>query len=170
MPYFKNHFGLIITRVIAFLMSGIMAVAVMFLNHMPKTWVTFVQTWGAAFLVVTVVLVICPVSLLGDKFAGMFKLTPHTMPFTLVSNIIPTLIINTVLAFVMPALGIFYNEAVPEAARMGAWLGASLGGWLPTFIISYFAALIAAKVGESLAVKTIGFPGPPQGGPGSDQH
>ena len=170
MPFFKNHFGLIITNIVCFLMSLIMAIAVMFLNHMPKTWVTLLQTWGSAFLVVTIVMALIPCVLLGDKFAGLFKLTPHSLHFTLVSNIIPTLIINTVLAFVMPALGIFYNEAIPDVARMGAWIGASIGGWLPTFIISYFAALIASKVGESIAVKTIGFPGAPQGGPGPDQH
>ena len=64
---------------------------------------------------------------------------------------------------VMVALNIFYNDAIPKEARMGAWIGGVLSGWLLTFVISYFLALAAAKLGEAVAIKTIGIPG--HGGP-----
>ena len=161
MKCYKNHFGMIVSAVIAILMGLFMGVATLIVNHTPITWVTLFNTWACIFLLVTLVLMLLPVNVWGEKLAAKFGCKPRTLAFTLISNLLPSLIINTILSAVMPAMNIFYNEAIPAPARMGAFLGAFLGGWPVTFVISYVCALIAGKIGETVAVKTIGSPGGP---------
>ena len=158
MKCYQNHFGMIVSSVIALLMGIFMAVAIMIIQHTPFTWINIFETWGIIFLMITLILMIVPVNLLGDKFAKKIGLKARTLSFALVSNIIPSLIFNTIMSLVMPATGIFYNEAIPAEARVGAWMDAFVSGWLPTFVISYFCALVAAKIGELAACKTIGIP------------
>ena len=124
-----------------------------------SNWVSLMTMWGKISLIVTFVLLIIPVSELGGRFAALCRCRPGSLVSTLVANLIPTLIINTVLAAVIPALGIFYNEAIPADARMESWKAAFFGGWLLTFVISYFFGLLAAKIGETVAVRTLGVPG-----------
>ncbi|MBQ6622291.1 MAG: hypothetical protein IJH75_05610 [Mogibacterium sp.] len=161
MKYFKNHFGLTVTLVIGFLMSLMMTVAIMIITKTPWNWVSFYTMLARIYLTVSLVLFFIPVNVLGEKFGTAVGCKPRTLAMTLVSNIIPTLIINTVLAAVVPALTIFYNDAIPPEARMGAWKGAFFGGWLLTFVISYFCALLAGKAGEAVAIKSVGLPGDP---------
>lgn len=159
MNCYKNHFGMIVNAMLAVLMGLFMGVAILIINHTPITWVSLIDMWGDITLVVTFVLMIMPLNVWGNKFADLCKCKPGTVVYTLVANIVPTLIINTILAAVIPALGIFYNEAIPKEARMGTWMGVFFGGWLLTFVISFFLAILAAKIGEFVAVKTIGVPG-----------
>lgn len=162
MKFFKNHFGLIISIMLAFLMGLFMGIAILIINHTPITWVSLIDMWGDITLVVLIVLMLMPLNEWGNKFSAKLGCKPGTVVNTLVANLLPTFIINTILAAVIPALGIFYNDAIPPEARMGTWKGVFFGGWVLTFVISYFLALLAAKIGEIVAIKSIGIPG--QGG------
>ncbi len=159
MKFFKNHFGLIVGIVLAVLMGLFMGIAILIINQAPINWVSLIDMWGDITLVVIFVLLILPINEWGNKFSAKLGCKPGTLVNTLVANLLPTFIINTVLAAVIPALGIFYNEAIPPEARMGEWTGVFFGGWLLTFVISYFLSLLAAKIGEIVAVRSIGVPG-----------
>lgn len=85
MKCYKNHFGMIVSQILALFMSVTMAIAMLIINHIPITWVSFYNMCGSILLTVTLVLL--------------------------------------------------------------------------TFVISYFLALAAAKLGEVVAIKSIGIPG-----------
>lgn len=159
MKCYKNHFGMIVSAVLAVLMGLFMGISILLIEHRPINWVSLLDIWGDITLVVTLVLILMPLNEWGNKFAEKCRCRPGTVVFTLVANIIPTFIINTVLAAVIPALGIFYNEAIPRESRMAEWLGVFFGGWLLTFVISYFLSILAAKIGEAVALRTLGVPG-----------
>lgn len=159
MKFFKNHFGLIINVVLALLMGLFMGIAILIINHAPINWVSLIDMWGDITLVVFFVLLLMPLNEWANWFAGKVGCKPGTIASTLVGNLLPTFIINTILAAVIPGLGIFYNEAIPPEARMGEWKAVFFGGWVLTFVISYFLSLLAAKIGEIVAVKSIGAPG-----------
>lgn len=146
---------MIIDAVLALLMGLFMGVSILIINHEPINWTSLLDMWADITLVVTFVIIIAPINDWGHKFADFCKCRKGTVIYTMVSNIIPTLIINTVLAAVIPGLGIFYNEAIPKEARMGEWIGVFLGGWALTFVISYFLSLLAAQIGERVADKTL---------------
>jgi len=156
MKCYKSHFGMIVNAMLAFLMGFFMGVTILIVEHTPVNWVSLATIWGKITLIVTIVLMIMPVGEWGDKFAALCKCKPGSVVFTLVSNLVPTFIINTVLAAVVPALGIFYNEAIPAEARMDSWKAAFFGGWLLTFVVSYFFGLLSAKIGVAVAARTIG--------------
>lgn len=159
MKCYKNHFGMIINTVLAILMGLFMGVSILIITHRPINWVSLMDMWGDITLVVTFVLILMPLNEWANKFAAKLGCRPGTPVSTLVGNLLPTFIINTILAAVIPGLGIFYNEAIPQAARMAAWKDEFIGGWLLTFVISYFFSLLAAWIGEKIAVRTLGAPG-----------
>ena len=160
---YKSHFGMIVSAMLELLMGLFMAVAITIINHHPFTWVTLLPVWAEITFVVKLVLMFLPVNEWGGKFAGMFGLKPDTIAFKAVSNLVPTFIINTFLAAIIPALGIFYNDAIPQDMRFAEWKAVFFGGWLLTFVISYFLGFIAVKIGDIVAIRTIGEPeGAPQ--------
>ena len=151
MRCWKNHHDMIVNATLAFLMGFFMGVSILLIEHTPVNWVSLVTIWAKITFVVTVILMILPVGSWGEKFAVSCKCKKGSIPYTLVENLVPTFIINTVLAAVVPALGIFYNDAIPADQRMSQWKAAFFGGWLLTFIISYFFGLFSAKLGGKIA-------------------
>ena len=147
---------MIVNAMMALLMGLFMGVTTLLIEHTPINWVSLITMWSKITFVVTIVLMLVPVSELGNKFAAMLKCRPGTLVSTLVANLVPTFIINTVLAATVPALGIFYNEAIPADARMGEWKAAFFGTWLLTYVISYFFGLLSAKIGAIVAARTLG--------------
>ena len=147
---------MIVNATLAFLMGFFMGVSILLIEHTPINWVSLVTIWAKITLVVTTILMVLPVGSWGSRFAELCRCKKGSIAYTLVENLVPTFIINTVLAAVVPALGIFYNDAIPADQRMSQWKAAFLGGWLLTFIISYFFGLFSAKLGGKIADRTIG--------------
>lgn len=156
MRFFKSHHDLIVNVTLAFLMGFFMGVSILLIEHTPINWVSLMTIWAKISLVVTIVLMLLPVGSWGGSLAKLCKCRSGSIAYTLVENLVPTFIINTVLAAVVPALGIFYNDAIPADQRMSQWKAAFFGGWLLTFIISYFFGLFSAKVGGKIADKIVG--------------
>lgn len=158
MKCYKDHFGMIVNIVLAWIMTVIMTLASFVLMKTPINWVTLLNTGGPVFLIINFIITLIPINQLGNASAKKIGLKPGTLVFTLVAGIVPTLFFNTAMSGFMPALGIFYNEAIPKAARMGAWIDAFLKNWPIMFVVSYIASLIAGKLGEVVAIKTLGEP------------
>jgi len=149
---------MIVDTVSAILMGLFMGIATTLINQTPLNWVTLLDAWGDITIVILLISIVIPLNDWGCKFAELLRCKPGTIVFTLVANILPTCIINTVLAAVLPALGIFYNEAIPKEDRMGTWVSIFIGGWLLTFVIAFFLSLLAAKVGKIIAAKSLNAP------------
>ncbi|MDD6386443.1 hypothetical protein [Lactobacillus equicursoris] len=55
--------------------------------------------------------------------------------------------------FICTAASIFYNEAIPKAARMSAYLDGCKKAWIPCFVVSYIASFAAVWLGSKVAEK-----------------
>jgi len=158
MSCYKSHFGMIVNAIVVWIMVVITTIASLIITNTPFTWVSLMKTGGATMLLVTFITTVIPIGKLGDGSAAKLGLKRGKLAFTLVAGIIPTIIINTGMSSVMPALAIFYNEAIPAAARMGVWVDAFLLNWPIMFVVAYVASIVAGKVGEMVAIKTLGAP------------
>ena len=155
MRCYRKHKDVIVSNFLALLMGLFMGVSILIIEHTPITWVSLFTIWAKITLVVMVVLMFLPVGEWGERFAEKLGCRPGTIVFKLVENLVPTFIINTVLAAVIPATGIFYNDAIPQAERMSTWFSTFIGGWALTFVISFFFGLLAAKIGKIVSARTI---------------
>lgn len=147
--YFKNHFGMVVSTVVALFLTFWMAIIAMFLFGLDKNLTTWYRTWSVVFLTIMLCTFIFPSKLWGDKFALKCGLRANTLPFGLVSNIVPTLIYNTAAQIALPAVNIFHNPNIPEAAQWAVWWEAATSSWPTMFLISY----VVAMIGEAIAVK-----------------
>lgn len=147
---------MIVNAVVAVLMGLFMGTTVLLLHGDKINWVSLGGVWAKITLVVTFVLLIMPLNEWGEKSAKKVGCKQESAVFGFVANILPTVIINTILGAVLPAMDIFYNEAIPREARMGEWTAAFLRDWIPTFIAAYFFSMLAAKIGGMIADRTLG--------------
>ncbi|MDO4545126.1 MAG: hypothetical protein Q4C25_03125 [Bacillota bacterium] len=153
--FFKNHFGMVVTMIIALILSLCMATTAICIGGLPLNICMIARSWGTCFLVIMLVSIIIPSKIWGDKLAMKCKLKPNTLKFGLVSNIIPTFVYNTAATFALPAVNIFYNDAIPEAAQLPAYLSSVKHDYLIMFVLSYFVSLIAEKIALQVAFKNV---------------
>ena len=152
---FKNHFGMVVSTVIALILSFCMATAAIFVDQLVFTVPLLVRNWGTAFLVIMLTSIFIPTKMLGDKFALLFKLKLATFGFGLVSNLIPTLFYNTFATLVLAAVNIFCNEHIPAEAQLGVYLSTIGRDWVIMFVVSYVLSLIAEKIAIKVAFKNV---------------
>ena len=155
MNCYRNHFDMITNAVLALLMGLFMGIAMLIINHTTITWVSLLDIWADITLIVTVVLIFIPLNGWGNSFAAFCKCKKGTAAHILIENAIPTLVINTVLSAIIPAMEIFYNDHIPKEDRVSEWIGLFIGGWPLTFVISFVLSIIAVKIGKTIAQKTL---------------
>lgn len=158
--FFKSHFGTIITAVLALVMGLIMSISVAIIDKLGLTWTVLFKLWAEIFFIVFVASLFIPYNSWGDWFAGLFGLKKGTIAFKLVQGIIPSAILNTFNTCICSGQSIFYNPAIPQAARMQIWINGCLHDWIICFIISYIASFIAVWIGTKTATAILGSPEP----------
>ncbi|MCD8020444.1 MAG: hypothetical protein LUF92_12945 [Clostridiales bacterium] len=152
MHYFKNHFGLIISIYVALFMSVSMATVGVLWNaaeagiHL-ENWIL---NWGAAFLSFTLVSIILPVKMIGDKAAQALKLKEEGWGFFFLSNAVRTLFFNTVVTIVLTGCGMGFDNPYLWAA-----IGAQI---LPMYIISFLFSCVYEKLAFRIACSILGQP------------
>lgn len=151
--FYKSHFGTILTTVLSMFMGVVMACFIIFLNHLPFNWVNLFELTAEISLIVFVFSLFIPYNAWGDWFAGLFHLKEGSLAFKLVQGIIPSVVLNSSNTFICTAASIFYNEAIPKAARMSAYLDGCKKAWLPCFVVSYIASFAAVWLGSKVAEK-----------------
>lgn len=134
-------------------MGVVMACFIIFLNHLPFNWVNLFELTAEISLIVFVFSLFIPYNAWGDWFADLFHLQEGTVTFKLVQGIIPSVVLNSANTFICTAASIFYNEAIPKAARMGAYLDGCKKAWIPCFVVSYIASFAAVWLGSKVAEK-----------------
>ncbi len=149
LKFFRNHFGMVVSIIIALILSLCMsATATVKTALMAGAAVqleTLVRNWGTAFLVIMLISVFLPVKMWGDQFAAAVKLRHNTLPFGLVSNLIPTLFYNTGATLVLVGVNVGFSAPYYWAAVAG--------DYLLMFVISYVLSLVAERLGMVIAQK-----------------
>ncbi|MGN0747385.1 MAG: hypothetical protein ACI4ML_11965 [Aristaeellaceae bacterium] len=149
LKFFRNHFGMVVSIIIALILSLCMsATATVKTALMAGAAVqveTLVRNWGTAFLVIMLISVFLPVKMWGDQFAAAVKLRQNTLPFGLVSNLIPTLFYNTGATLVLVGVNVGFSAPYYWAAVAG--------DYLLMFAISYVLSLVAERLGMVIAQK-----------------
>ena len=149
----KSHFGMIVTLILALGMGIIMGLAAMIVDHLPMNVWVFYQNWGVIALNVIVISLFVPYKAWSARLTGKLGLQEGTAACTLVSNIIPSLIFNTVNTLLVPAAGIFTSEAIPAGQKAAVWASGAVRDWPIMFVISFLAALVCEQTGVRIAKK-----------------
>lgn len=147
MLFFRNHFGMVVSLIIALILSLLMATAAIFWNSLDFSIELWIKNWGSAFLTIMFVTLILPVKIWGDKLAGLCRLKPRTLPFGLVSNIVPTLFYNTAATMVLVGVNVTFTAPFYWAAVAHDWLF--------FFCFSYIVSLIAEAFAVKVALKNV---------------
>jgi hypothetical protein len=136
---------MVVSLIIALILSLCVVATAMMYEHMEITVETFVRNWGAAFLTIILTTIILPVKVWGDLFAGALKLKPRTLPFGLVSNIIPTFVYNTTATLVL--VGTIVGFSVPF------YWQAVAHSYLITLVVAYVISMLAESLAIKIAIK-----------------
>lgn len=113
------------------------------------TWGIFLKGFAVAFPASTIIVLVIPITKLGNFIAIKLGLKPQSLPFTLVSTAILALILSTFMSLLMTAANAGFGPHF-----VGAWLSAY--GW--ALISVYVSALIGVWTGLPLMIKLIGPP------------
>lgn len=146
LKFFKNQFGMIVSIVIAVLLSLCMAAIATIRAVTPEASLTIerlISNWGTAFLVIMLISIVLPSKLWGDHLAGALHLKPDSLPFGLVSNLVPTLFYNTGATLVLVGVNVGFTAPYYWATVAGDLVF--------MYIVSYVLSLIAERIGMLIA-------------------
>ena len=160
LKFFRNQFGMIVSIIIALILSLCMASvatcrAATAANPVTVEWI--IRNWGTAFLVIMLTSILLPSKMWGDKLAEKLGLKQGTLPFGLVSNLVPTFFYNTFATLVMVGVNVGFGgmDVVADGvvvAHVGYWASV-WADYLLMFVISYVLSLVAERLGMLVAVK-----------------
>lgn len=163
MNFYKNHFGMIISSVVALCLSLLMATTAIFVSHLVFSVPLLVRNWGTAFLTITVTGMIFPLTDWSFALGRKLGLKPETIPHVLLENFIATLFFNTTATLVLAAVNIYGNADIEAAVAAGAapsvnviYMGSVIHDWPIMFVISFVAALFVTKLAINIAKKAVG--------------
>ena len=163
MNFYKNHFGMIISSVVALCLSLLMAAAAIFVSHLVFSVPLLIRNWGTAFLTITVTGMVFPLTDWSFALGRKWNLKPETMPHVLLENFVATLFFNTTATLVLAAVNIFGNADIEAAVAAGAapsvgaiYMGSVIHDWPIMFVISFIAAMFVTKAAIKIAKAAIG--------------
>ena len=165
MNFYKNHFGMIVSSVIAIFVSLIMSTSAIIVDHLTFSIPLWIKNWGTAFLVITICGMVFPMTNWSFALGRKLGLKPETLPHVLLENTIATLIFNLFATLVLAGVNIFGNAEIAGAIAGGHLPFNSVGEMyvktvlhdLPImFVISFIAAFFITKLAIAVAKKSLG--------------
>lgn len=150
---FKDHYGETLLVVLSIVMGFIMAVAILFVDHLAFNFSNLFKNWSMITMVVLLASIFLPYKKWSAGFTRLFGLRVGSLGWKLVDGIVPSLILNTLNTVIVSAANILYNETIPAAEQVSVWTAGILHDWPITFVVSYFAAFIAEWCGKLVADK-----------------
>jgi hypothetical protein len=163
MNFYKNHYGMIISSVVAYCISLLMATCAIFVDHLSFSVPLLIKNWGTAFLVISVCGMVFPLTKWSFALGRSLGLKPETLPHVLLENLIATLVFNTAATLVLAGVNIFGNEAIEAAVAAGAapsvmaiYMGTVTRDLPIMFVISFIAAFFVTKLAIHIAQKAVG--------------
>lgn len=165
MNFYKNHFGMVISSVVAICISFLMATCAIFVDNLTFSLPLLVRNWGTAFLVISLLGMIFPLTNWSFALGRKLGLKPETLPHILLENFVATLVFNTGATLVLAACNLFGNVEI-EAAIAGGFLpfksvtdmyiATCIHDWPIMFIISFVAAFFVTKLAIYIARLSVG--------------
>ena len=163
MNFYKNHFGMVISSVVAICISLIMATAAIYVAHLEFSVPALIKNWGTAFLTISLTGMLLPLTDWSFALGRKLGLKPETFPHVLLENAVATLFFNTTATLVLTAVNVFNNPAIEGAVAAGAlpsvsavfWSGV-VHDWPIMFVISYIFALFVTKLAIKIATTSVG--------------
>ncbi|MBR1780638.1 MAG: hypothetical protein IJ751_04450 [Oscillospiraceae bacterium] len=148
---FRNHFEETVTVVLAIVMGLIMSVASIFVDHLAFHFSNLFRNWAMITMVILLVSIALPYKEWSARFTGRFPVRRGGIPYRLIDNILPSLILNTCNTLIVSAANIFYNEMIPAQEQMGHWLHGIVHDWPIMLVVSYLGAFLAEAIGVRVA-------------------
>ena len=152
---FKEHFSETVTVVLAIVMGFMMSVACIIVDHLPFHFSNVFSIWSMITMVILLVSITVPYKAWSARVTGLFPVSKGSLPYKLIDNILPSLILNTCNTVIVSAANIFYNPLIPAELQMTDWLQGIARDWPIMFIVSYFCAFVAETLGVWVAKKNI---------------
>ena len=161
---YKNHFGMVVSSVIAICVSFVMAASAIVVDQLTFTLPLFVRNWGTAFLVITLTGMIFPLTPWAWALCKKLNLKPETLPHILVENAVNTVFFNTTATLILAAVNIFNNAEIagaiagghlPYASVTDMYIATVIRDWPIMFVISYVVAFFITKVALSTAKEAV---------------
>lgn len=161
---YKNHFGMVVSSVIAICVSFIMAASAIVVDQLTFTIPLFLRNWGTAFLVITFTGMIFPLTPWAWSLCKKFGLKPDTFPHIMVENTVNTLFFNTTATLVLAAVNIFDNAGIEAAIAAGylpfanvteMYIKTCIHDWPIMFIISFVVAFFVTKLALRIAGESV---------------
>ena len=143
--FFRNHFGMTVSIVIALILSICMSATAIVWDKLTFSIELLLRNWGTAFLTIMLISLLLPVKMMGDAFAGKLGLKHDTLPFGLVSNLVPTLFYNTGATLILVGVNVGFGAPY--------YWNAFWADFFVMFVVSYVLSLIAERIGMLVAKK-----------------
>lgn len=141
--YFKNHFGMVVSVVVALILSICMATTAIFWDHLDFSMELLIRNWGTAFLTIMIISILIPGKVLGDRMAAKLGLKAGSLPFGLVSNLVPTLFYNTGATLILVGVNVGFSAPF--------YWSAVAADYFVMYIVSYVLSLVAERAGMLVA-------------------
>ena len=153
---FKTHFGETVVVVLSIVMGFIMAVSSLIVEGHAINPSSVFRVWSMITMVILLISIFIPFKDWSDKFMITLGIKENTLIHKLAGNILPTLILNTMITLVVSAGNIFYNSSIPETEQFTVWINNVIHDWPITLVVSYFAAFVAEWCGVKVAERFVG--------------
>lgn len=163
MNFYKNHFGMIISSVVAICISLIMASAAFFVSGLTFSIPLLIKNWGTAFLTISITGMVFPLTDWSFALCRKINLKPETLPHVLVENAVATLFFDTTATLVLTFVNVYGNAEIEAAVAAGAIPSVSavfwqsvLHDWPIMYVISFIFAFFVTKLAIHIAKTATG--------------
>lgn len=153
--YLKNHTGLVVMLVIAWVMGLIMTFAALVIDKLTWNYSNLFKIWAMIAHSILLVSLFVPYIEWGNSLARLCGCKVGTIPHKLISGIVPSLVLNSFITVLVSGANILYNPMIPADTQLQVWMSGMLHDWPITLVISYFASFIAEFVGIKVAKRCV---------------
>lgn len=114
---FKNHFSETVVVVLSIAMGFIMSLACIVVDRLPFHFPNVFKLWAMITLVILLASIVIPYKDWSAQFTALFPVEKGSVPYKMIDNILPSLILNTCNTVIVSAANVFYNEAIPRKCK-----------------------------------------------------
>lgn len=158
MKQFDSHFNMVVSTVIAIVLSLLMSTFVFFLDRIPWTVQDALKSWGSSYLIITLTGWIFPLNTWSQKLSDMFHFKRSSVKAALTANTVNSLFFNFFTTVIMTAVNMYGNPSIEAAVSAGAapsvtsMVISSVIHDLPlTFVFSFICAWLITKPALKIA-------------------
>ena len=143
---FKDHVGCIICVIVMFILGAAMAIVGALVSGQPITYVSFMHSWGTAFLFNVIAAMILPVAEWGFALCKKVGLKPGSAGELLLSTLVLNGVFVTCVTLGMMTVNVGFN---------GMYWPAFIHLWPILFVAGYIVALISTIIAGKIAASIL---------------